>query len=63
MIKITLKGGVVKEFDTGVTPFDVANSIGAGLAKAVCAAKINGENADLRTALNEDCSLELLTFD
>ncbi len=63
MIKITLKGGVVKEFDTGVTPFDVANSIGAGLAKVVCAAKINGENADLRTPLNEDCSLELLTFD
>ena len=63
MITITLKGGVQKQFEAGVTPFVVAQSIGAGLAKAVCAAKIDGENADLRTPLSQDCALELLTFD
>ena len=63
MINITLKGSTVKEFDSGVTPYEVAKSIGAGLAKAVCAAKIDGKDADLRTPLTSDCSLELLTFD
>ena len=37
MINITLKGGVVKEFESGVTPMDIARGIGAGLFKAVCA--------------------------
>ena len=63
MINITLKGGTVKEFDSGVTPYEVAKSIGAGLAKAVCAAKIDGKEADLRTPITSDCALELLTFD
>ena len=63
MINITLKGGTVKEFDLGVTPYEVAKSIGAGLAKAVCAAKIDGKEADLRTPITSDCDLELLTFD
>ena len=63
MINITLKGGTVKEFDVGVTPYEVAKSIGAGLAKSVCAALLNGKEADLRTPITEDCSLELLTFD
>ena len=63
MINITLKGGTVKEFEQGVTPYEVAKSIGAGLAKAVCAATVNGKETDLRTPLTEDCALELLTFD
>ncbi len=63
MIKLTLKGGVIKEYEKGVTPYAVAQSIGAGLAKAVCAAKVDGKECDLRTPLNTDCSLELLTFD
>ena len=63
MINITLKGSTVKEFDLGVTPYEVAKSIGAGLAKAVCAAKIDGKEADLRTPITSDCDLELLTFD
>ncbi len=59
---INLKGQE-KEFDAGVTVADVAKSIGMGLYKAACAGKINGEVVDLRTAINEDCSLEILTFD
>ncbi|MCI8500676.1 MAG: TGS domain-containing protein, partial [Oscillospiraceae bacterium] len=63
MIQVTLKGGVVKEFEAGITPAEVAKEIGMGLYKAVCAAKINGEAADLRTPLTENCTLELCSFD
>ena len=63
MIKITLKGDVVKEYEQGITAYEVAKDISMGLAKNACAVRINGENADLRTALFEDCSLEILTFE
>ena len=63
MIKITLKGDVVKEYEKGITAYEVAKDISMGLAKAACAVRINGKNADLRTELNEDCALEILTFD
>ncbi len=63
MIKVTLKGDVVKEFPEGITAYEVAKEISMGLAKAACAVRINGENADLRTELHEDCALEILTFD
>jgi len=63
MIKTTLKGDVVKEYQEGITAYEVAKDISMGLAKAACAVRINGENADLRTVLNEDCNLEILTFD
>ena len=63
MIKVTLKGDVVKEFEKGITAYEVAKEISMGLAKQACAVRINGENKDLRTALLEDCSLEILTFD
>ena len=63
MIKVTLKGDVIKEFEAGITAYEVAKEISMGLAKAACAARINGENADLRSPLTEDCALEILTFD
>lgn len=63
MIKIELKGGVVKEFDSNITPAEIAKSIGAGLYKSVCCARVDGEVVDLRTELTDDCKLELLTFD
>lgn len=63
MIKVTLKGGVVKEFEKGVTALEIAQSLGAGLFKAACACRINGEVKDLRTAIENDCELEILTFD
>ena len=63
MIKVTLKGDVVKEFEAGITAYEVAKEISMGLAKAACAVRINGENADLRTPITEDCSLEILTFE
>ncbi len=63
MIKVTLKDGVVREYENGVSVLDIAKSLGAGLYKAACLAKINGENADIRTVLNEDCEVSILTFD
>ena len=62
MLNVSLKGQI-KEFEIGTTVADVAKSIGMGLYKASCAAKINGEVKDLRTALTEDCELEILTFE
>ena len=63
MIKVTLKDGSVKEYDNGITAMEVAESLGAGLAKAALAAEIDGEVRDLSTVLNNDCSLNLLTFE
>ena len=62
MIKVDLKGSE-KEFESGISVAEVAKSIGMGLYKSACAAKVNGEVCDLRTVLNEDCKVEILTFD
>ena len=62
MINVELKGDV-RQFEAGVSAADVAKSIGMGLYKSACAAKVNGEACDLRTVLNEDCTLEILTFE
>lgn len=63
MINVTLKGGVVKQYAQGTKIFEVAKSLGAGLYKDMCAAKVNGELKDVKTELLNDCSLEILTFD
>ena len=63
MVNIELKGGVVKEFDDGITAMEVAKSLGMGLYKAAGVCRIDGEVKDLRTPINKDCKLEILTFD
>ena len=63
MINVTLKGGVVREYEDGASVMDVAKSLGAGLFKAACLSKVNGEVCDLRTVLTGDCEVEILTFD
>ena len=63
MIKVTLKNGEIMEFENGVTAADVCKQISMGLYRAACACEINGEVKDLRTALNDDCTLNILTFD
>ena len=62
MIVIDLKGQP-KEFQAGITPAEVAKSIGMGLYKSACAARVDDVVCDLRTPLTEDCRLEILTFD
>ena len=62
-INITLPDKSVKVLPKGVTPQEVANSIGSGLARAVVVSKIDGELKDLNYSLEKDCSLELFTGD
>ena len=61
-MKVMLKDGSSKEFENGVSVLDIAREISEGLARAACAGKVNGEVVDLRTEVNEDCELEILTF-
>ncbi len=63
MITVTLKDGTQKEYEAKTTLYDVAKSLGAGLAKAACAGKIDGEACDLRTELQKDCAVEICTFE
>lgn len=63
MIKVQLKDGSVREYESGIMAMDVAKDLGSGLFKAACVARIDGKVADLRTPLTRDCTLEILTFD
>jgi threonyl-tRNA synthetase len=63
MVKVTLKDGVVKEYESGISAAEVAKDLGMGLYKAACACRINGEVCDLRTTLEKDCELAIVTFD
>lgn len=62
MIKVELKGDV-REFESGTTMAGIAKSLGMGLYKAACAAKLDGQLCDLRTPVATDCEAEILTFD
>ncbi|MCX7046076.1 MAG: threonine--tRNA ligase [Candidatus Sumerlaeota bacterium] len=59
---ITLPDGSKREYPVGTTALQVAESIGAGLAQAALAAKVNGELVDLTGPLSGDCALSILTF-
>ena len=63
MIKIELKDGSVKEIEEGMSVIDFAKSISEGLARMATCARMNGKVVDLRKELNEDCKLEILTFE
>ena len=62
MINVDLKG-TVRQYEAGTTAAEVAKSIGMGLYKSACAAKVDGGLCDLRTPLEKDCALEILTFE
>ena len=58
---ITLKDGSVKEYDSPRSAYEVALDISEGLARAATAAQVDGETVDLRTVLDKDCQLNILT--
>jgi threonyl-tRNA synthetase len=62
MIKITFPDGQVREFENGITPYQVALQISEGLARNVLAAKLNGEVVDSSISIDSDASLQLLTW-
>lgn len=63
MVKVLLKGNVEKEFENGVSVLDVAKSISEGLARNAMASEVNGKVCDLRFEINEDSTLNILTFE
>ena len=63
MIKITLKDGFIKEVESGISVIELAGQISEGLAKVATAGKINGEVVDLRTIIENDANVEILTFE
>nr|MDE5777314.1 threonine--tRNA ligase [Lachnospiraceae bacterium] len=62
-MKITLKDGSCKEYENAMSILDIAKDLSEGLARAACAGEVDGETADLRTIIDRDCSLNILTFD
>lgn len=61
MIEVTLPDGSKREFDAQVTVGDVAASIGAGLARAALAGKVNGKLVDLSTPITENSTVAIIT--
>ncbi|WP_302626516.1 threonine--tRNA ligase [uncultured Eubacterium sp.] len=61
-MKITLKDGSVKEYAEAMTVNDIAFDIAGGLGRAACAGEVDGEVVDLRTTIDKDCTLNILTF-
>lgn len=62
-MKITLKDGVVKEFDGAVSVLDIAKAISEGLARNACAGIVNGEVKDLRYVVDADAEVSICTFE
>ena len=60
-MKITLKDGSVKEYEHSMSVIDIAKDLSEGLARAACAGELDGEVVDLRTVVDKDCSLNILT--
>ena len=61
-MKITLKDGSVIEYAEAKSVIDIAADISEGLARMACAGEIDGKVVDLRTVVEKDCSLNILTF-
>ena len=60
-MKVTLKDGSVKEYASEMAVIDIAKDISEGLARVATAGEVNGEVVDLRTVINSDCELNILT--
>ena len=62
MINITFPDGSVRQYEAGVTPLDIAKSISEGLARNVLSAKVNDKVIELYRPINEDATVQLLTW-
>ena len=60
-MKITLKDGSVKEYGEAKSVYEIAADISEGLARVACAGEVDGEIVDLRTVLDKDCALNIVT--
>ena len=62
-MKITLKDGSFREYESAMAVIDIAKDISEGLARVACVAEVDGKIVDLRTTVDKDCTLNILTFD
>ena len=62
-MKITLKDGSIKEFESSLSVLDIAKSISEGLARNACCGIVNGKVVDLRYIVDKDSELSICTFD
>ena len=60
-MKITLKDGSVKEYESAKSVYEIAQDLSEGLARVACAGQVDGKVVDLRTVVDQDCSLNILT--
>ena len=60
-MKITLKDGSSKDYDRAMSVYEIASDISEGLARAACVGEVDGEVVDLRTVIDKDCRLNILT--
>lgn len=60
-MKITLKDGSVKEYDSAKSVYEIASDLSEGLARVACAGEVDGEVVDLRTIIDKDCAFNILT--
>jgi len=63
MVKITFPDGSIEEHKDGITPLEIAEIIGKGLTRDALAAKVNEKIVDLDYKIEENCKIEILTFD
>ena len=61
-MKITLKDGSSKEYAQSMSVIDIAKDISEGLTRVATAGEVDGEVVDLRTVIDKDCELNILTF-
>ena len=62
MINVSFPDGAVRQYEKGSSAMDIAKSISEGLARKILAAKVNGQVWDLSRPINEDASLQLLSW-
>ncbi len=62
-MKVTLKDGSFKEYAEAMSVYDIALDISEGLARVACVGEVDGQVVDLRTTVDKDCTLNILTFD
>ena len=60
-MKVTLKDGSVKEYAQAMSVIDIAKDLSEGLARAACAGEVDGEVVDLRTIVDHDAAVNILT--
>lgn len=62
-MKITLKDGSVREYERPMSVYEIAQDISQGLARVACVGEVNGKVVDLRTVVDQDSSVNILTFE